>query len=408
MNRQPFRLKSPAWDAKLSPFWVRATRPFRRHMQLNTQRLLEIEVRGIDHLRSAVDAGAGVLITPNHPGHADSYAMYEAADQIGRPFFFMTAWQVFELGSPIARWVYQRYGCFSIEREGADLRAFKRAVQILNDESHPLVIFPEGDVYHCNDRVTPFREGTAAVALTAARHASRPIIAVPCGLKYQYIQDPTPELESVMSELEQSIHWRPRTSQPLAERIYRFAEAAVSLKELEHIGATKPGSLPDRVRGLIEHVLGGMERTHGLGARDQTVPERVKNVRRACLEKLETANGDPVAAAQLDAQLANLFFVVQLFSYPGDYVAERQTTERLAETIDKFEEDVLGHRTARIRGARRAIVQFGEPIDVHKFSERAVHPRKAAGPLTEMLEQNVQRLLDRMNNTSTGSAPEAD
>jgi 1-acyl-sn-glycerol-3-phosphate acyltransferase len=401
MNQQPFQLKSPAWDAKLSPFWVRATRWYRRHVQINSQRLLEVDVRGIDHLRAVVDRGAGVLITPNHPGHADSLAMYEAADLLGRPFFFMTAWQVFAMRGPVARWFYQRYGCFSIEREGADLRAFKRAVQILSDESHPLVIFPEGDVYHCNDRVTPFREGTAAVALSAAKHASRSIVAVPCGLKYQYIQDPTPELESVMSELERSIHWRPRTGQPLADRIYRFAEAAVSLKELEYIGATQPGSLPDRVRGLIDYVLGAMERTHAVSARDQTVPERVKNVRRACLEKLETSNGDPAAAARLDAELANLFFVVQLFSYPGDYVAERPTIERLAETIDKFEEDVLGHRTARIRAARRAVVHFGEPIDVREFAASAAQPRKAAGPLTERIENSVQRLLDTINHHAT-------
>ncbi len=408
MNQQPFRLKSPQWDARLSPFWVRFTRPYRRRMQLQVQRLLEIEVHGIDHLRSAVAGGAGVLITPNHPGHADSYAMYEAADQLGRPFYFMTAWQVFELASPIASWVYQRYGCFSIEREGTDLRAFKRAVQILSDESHPLVVFPEGDVYHMNDRVTPFREGTAVVALTAVKHASRPIVAVPCALKYQYVQDPTPELETVMSELEQHIYWRPRVSQPLAERIYRFAEAAISLKELEYMGATQQGPLPDRVRGLIEFVLGSLERFHGINTRDQTVPERVKNVRRACLEKLETVNGDPQLAAQLEHQLADVFFVIQLFSYPGDYVAEQPTTERLAETIDKFEEDVLGHRTARIRGSRRAIVQFAEPIDVRKFAEGAAQPRKAAGPLTEALENSVQRLLDKFSaqqSTTTETEP---
>ena len=401
MNQQPFRLKSPSWDAKLSPFWVRATRFYRRHVQLTKQRVLEIEVRGIENLRGVVDQGAGVLVTPNHPGHADCYAMYEAADQLGRPFFFMTAWQVFEMGSPIARWFYQRYGCFSIEREGADLKAFKRAVQILTDETHPLVVFPEGDVYHQNDRLTPFREGTAMVALTAAKHSKRPIFVVPCGLKYQYIQNPTPELETVMSDLERSIHWRPRTGLPLADRIYRFAEAAVSLKELEYIGATQTGPLPDRVRGLIEHVLVGMEHEYGLSSGDQTIPERVKNVRRACLEKLESANGDPAAAAQLDARLGDIFFIVQLFSYPGDYVAERPTIERLAETIDKFEEDVLGVGSASIRGTRRAIVQFGEPIDVRKFAEGATQPRKAAGPLTDTLEKSVQSLLDGINGRST-------
>ena len=30
-----------------------------------------------------------------------------------------------------------------------------------------LVIFPEGEIYHCNERVTPFREGAAAIAVAA-------------------------------------------------------------------------------------------------------------------------------------------------------------------------------------------------------------------------------------------------
>src|SRR3712207_8394705 len=42
--------------------------------------------------------------------------------------------------------------------------------------------------------------------------------------------------------------------------------------------------------------------------------------------------------------------LVQLYSYPGDYLAERPTIERLAETVDKLEEDGLGYHMARPRG----------------------------------------------------------
>ena len=61
----------------------------------------------------------------------------------------------------------------------------------------------------------------------------------------------------------------------------------------------------------------------------------------------------------------------------------------MAETIDKFEEDVLGHKTARIKGARRATVTFGEPIPIE--------PRKGtkeAAALTRVMEERVQVLLD--------------
>lgn len=395
MNRQPFQLKSPRWDARLSPFWVRMTRPLRRREQVRQQRLLEIDVRGLDRVKALVDQNAGVLITPNHPGHADSHVMYEAADRLGRPFYFMSAWQVFAMAGWFHRWSLRCHGCFSVEREGSDLWSFKRAVRILADETHPLVIFPEGDVYHLNDRVTPFREGTAAIALTAVRQTDRPLYAVPCAIKYHYIEDPTPELEGVMAELEQRILWRARPHLPLSERLYQFAEALLGIKEKEYTNTTGHGPLPQRIQALTDHVLNTLEKAHSLTPRGQTVPERVKDIRRACLEKQEQAEGDPVRLAEIQTHLEDVFFAVQLFSYPGDYVKESPSLERLAETIDKFEEDVLGHPTARIRGTRRGVIEFGEPIDVRHFAEGVTQPRKAARPLTNALECAVQELLDR-------------
>jgi hypothetical protein len=247
-------------------------------------------------------------------------------------------------------------------------------------------------VYHTNDRVTPFREGPAVIALTAQKHADRPVYVVPCATKYRYVRDPTPELEAVMTELERRLFLRPDPKQPLADRIARFAQAALSLKEIEYLGATQPGTLRQRITGLIEHILGNLEKAYSLSPRGQTVPERVKAVRRACLERHEK---DP--AADCDAHLDDVFLVVQLFSYPGDYVTERPTIERLAETIDKFEEDALGRPMATERGERSAVFQVGEPIAVAQFAAGAAQPRKAAGPLTDALEKAVQGLLDDLN-----------
>ena len=92
----------------------------------------------------------------------------------------------------------------------------------------------------------------------------------------------------------------------------------------------------------------------------------------------------------------DLFFVVQLFSYPGDYVAQRPTIERIAETLDKFEEDVLRADFPGIRGTRRAVVRFGEPIPVPK--ERQA-PR-AVEQWTDLIESRVQGLLDEVNQTA--------
>jgi len=89
--------------------------------------------------------------------------------------------------------------------------------------------------------------------------------------------------------------------------------------------------------------------------------------------------------------LDEVFLVVQLYSYPGDYVRENPTIERLAETLDKFEEDVLKCYSATVRGERQSTITFGEPIPVEYSRDRSVTAR-----LTSQLEEQVQQLLDAM------------
>ena len=95
----------------------------------------------------------------------------------------------------------------------------------------------------------------------------------------------------------------------------------------------------------------------------------------------------------LDNQMDDLFFVIQLFSYPGNYVEEKPTLERIAETLDKFEEDVLRAAYPGIRGERHADVRFGEPLEVPKERES----KNAVSEWTDLLEQKVQGLLDEIN-----------
>jgi len=215
-------------------------------------------------------------------------------------------------------------------------------------------------------------------------------VCVPCALKYEYTKDPMPELLRLMDELERRIHWRPRPDLPLKDRIYKFAEAAMALKEMEFLGHAGAGSLPERTGALANEVLRRLEARHGVDPGDSTIPERVKELRHVSLSELgKLEAGDP-RHKQLNDDLDDLFLVVQLFSYPGDYVAEKPSVERLAETLDKFEEDLLGKYGATIRATRRATVRFGEPVAVQAGRDR----KAAARELTDTLECRVQEMLN--------------
>ena len=391
----PYRMAAPPrwWGPNLKPWFVRFMRAYRLRRQRKEQQLMHVQVEGAEHVRTLIDSGQGVVIVPNHPTHADAYSMYAAADAVGTPFHFLSTWHVFDSEGYWGQKALQWHGCFSIDREGADMQAFRTAVAIVAEKNSPLVIFPEGEVYHQNDRVTPFREGPAVIALSAAKRAKRPIVCVPCGLKYFYLESPQAELLQVMDQLEHKIFWRPKRDVSLPERIVTFADAILTLKEKEWLGEPGRGSLVERTDQLAHHVLHQLELQEDLQPGERTIPERVKELRSKLLSRLkETAESETEQRASINDALDDVFFVVQLFSYPGDYLAE-PSVERLAETLDKFEEDVLGKYSATVRGPRKSIVRFGEPIPV----EAARNRRVAAAEMTHELEQRVQQLIVEIN-----------
>ncbi|MHC5083660.1 MAG: lysophospholipid acyltransferase family protein, partial [Planctomycetota bacterium] len=310
MNIQPYQTPPRMWDAKLKPWFVNLCGPLRKRLLKRTQRIERIETRGLEHVTDALAEGAGVLITPNHSSHADPPILVEVASRANTHLYFMAAWQVFAKTHRLRQLMFQMHGCFSVDREGTDMRAFRRAVEILQEQPQPLVIFGEGEVYHVNDRITPFRDGPAAIAITASKRAKRPIVCIPCAMKFEYTEDPTEDLLDLMSRLEERILWRPRPDLPLSERIYRFAAGLIGVKEVEYLGRTQDGDLPGRVKGLAEFVLARIEARHGITEPAGDLPDRVKACRREVIKELEHEEYSKLQQATMD--LEDLFMVIQL------------------------------------------------------------------------------------------------
>ncbi|QDU94160.1 lysophospholipid acyltransferase family protein [Lignipirellula cremea] len=405
MNRQPYGLPPKWWPPQMSQLWVRWTRRYRWSQLRRSQRIVKIDVQGGEHLTAALQSGAGVMITPNHSAHYDSAALYIAADRLNTPLYFMTAWQVFAMSSSFERLAMQRLGCFSIDRESNDRQAFKTAIDLLQHAGPPLVVFPEGDIYHVTDRVTPFREGAAAMALHAAKKAEREIAVVPCAIKFWYVNDPSTELFSLLDLLEERMFLRPLHRVSLTDRIHRIAEATLALKELDYLGRTASGRVRDRIGHLTEAILQQLEQRHELKPGQGNTPERAKALRQLIIRKADdmrkenpSKNGDAPPAMQqefrrLESDMDDVFFIMQLYSYPGDYLVEIPTLERLAETLDKFEEDILQRDLPRVRGQRRVQIRFGPPLTIEKERKG----RDQVAQLTHQMEAQVQALIDQIN-----------
>lgn len=399
MRRLPLTDELPYkfYPPKVSPFWVWAGRAYVRHLLRTRNRVYDVEVTGLEHVTPLLTRGDGVLVTPNHTDDADCQVLFDLARRVGRPFCYMAAYQIF---TGLNHGFLSRVGAFPVDREGSDLAAFRAAVEVLARGRYPLVVFPEGETYHQADRLTPLREGAAVLAATAAKkhaQAGRTVWIVPAALKYRFLDghDPLPALETLMGELEARYAWRPRPQRSLVERIYRYGEGTLGLLELDFLGAPRSGPLPERLEALRAHILGEMEGRRLARQSTEPAPVRVKGLRHACLEALADPATAPDEAVRLRRDLDDLFVVLQLFSYPGDYVRECPTLERVAETLTKLEEDALGNQGARPRGPRRALLRLGPPIDVGAHLAAAGGKARKVGPsLTSELETRMQGLLD--------------
>jgi 1-acyl-sn-glycerol-3-phosphate acyltransferase len=388
------------WPPRLRPALVRLLAPARRLWQRWQLKLRRVEVRGLEHFRHAAAAGHGVLITPNHFSYADPLVLLEAADRVRLPFYFMTAWQVFGAAGPLRRLVLRQHGCFSVDREGDDVRAFRHAVSVLRGKPNPLVIFPEGDLYRLRDRVTPFHEGPARVALLAARGGRR-VVCLPASITYHYVGDPAPQLARLLDRLERAFRWRPAAGRTIEQRVGRLTEAALALKELEYLGAAGSGPLAERIDALTGDILGRLEGEYGAERGGAGVPRRVHRLWRQVVGRMNRPSADDARRGRCQDDLNDLFAVLQVFCYGVGVGSGPADAETLAAVLDHLEEDILGAPVATPRADRDAVLTFGRPVMVHP--DRA--GRDAARLLTRTLEERVQALLDGTGARPHGERP---
>jgi len=386
------------WPPKPSRRWQRLLAPMHRYLLHRHHQIADVRFDGLERV-AALGERDGVLICPNHSYTGDGSVMLELIRRAPREIAIMAAWHVFRGHWGLDGFLLQRMGGFSVDREGCDRRAIRTAIELLST-GRGLIIFPEGEIYHLNERLTALREGVAFIAVSAQRELEKSKIdarvwLMPAAIRYEFVDDVLPELDRRLRAMEKRMLLKPPPKLPLHERIVRFGEMLLTIKEKEKLGRSNEsvGDLPARIRLLTEKLLERLETQHlSKTSPDETVPVRVKSLRRQLIETLCEESADPARLAAAREALDDVHMVLQLFSYPGDYVASAPTPLRMAETIEKFEEDLTSGRYAAPVGRRRAQVTLGTPIDV-RAQLGQTKARQAAGDLTTSLERHLQHLM---------------
>lgn len=374
----------------------------RRGFLPRDKRITQLTVHGIETLAHFREPGDRVVLIPNHPTHADAAIMLEAARRAGLTTQMMAAYDVF-LRSRLDAFLMQRLGAFSVDRDGSDARAMKTALSVLEHGRHALVVFPEGNVYLENDRVTPFSEGAAFLALRAARQLrdkGHRVLAVPVSIKATQLSDTRPQVAERLRGLAKTADVAITPSMTPAQAMAQIGTTLLQ-RNLKHRGLQPPpsGGLPSLIAQAAGSIMDRLESKLDITPKPgANLMDRIRKARQVIHEVRTDPDrlADHAAAATWadEAMLA-----LRLVSYSDDYVSSRPTLDRVEETAEKLAED-MHRRMMPPLTDRAAYVRFNEPIPLCDYVADTRPGRKQVRALTELCESRVQRGVDLLNQSN--------
>lgn len=366
---------------------------YRLHLKKN-EGVVDREVRHIERLKASLDAGHGILLCPNHCRTGDPIVMGWVAKAAGTHVFAMASWHLFNEGR-FKAFAIHRMGGFSIHREGMDRKSLDTAVEVVATAERPLILFPEGATSGSNDYLHPLLDGVAFIARTAAKRraksvANGKVVVHPIGIKYRFEGDIQRTALQVLADLEKNLSWRVYDELPVLTRIERIGLALLTLKELEYVGVPREGSLEQRISFLIEHILSPLE-TEWLGSvQTGGTIGRVKAVHMRLLPEMTAGQLSKDEYARRYRQLEALHLVQQLGFYPPGYLSSLPSVDRLLETLERLEVDMVGK--ARVHRSIKAILEVAPPIEVSVERERGAK----VDPLMAQIDASLREMLGRL------------
>ncbi len=365
--------------------------PFYLHRVWGIER---VDIRGVELLKSSIDAGNGVLVAPNHCRPCDPMLISMLARAADAPFFIMASAHLFTV-SRVQEWLLPRLGAFSIYREGLDRQALDVSMEILAETSRPLLIFAEGIVSRANDRLNVLQDGIGMIvkgALKRRMASGRPggVAVHAVAIRYFFNGDTMKAVLPVLESIEARLTWLPRPELSVEDRVRRIGAALLTLKELEYLGAPQGGTLPERIERVIDAMLVPLESEWIKGAQKGGVIARVKRLRSAIFPDILKGELDEPEKERRWRQLAMCYYAQALSLYPSDYITPDSPPEHLLETVERFEEDLTD--VARVHRPMRAVIEVCPALTLPASEEGMKRTGEIVPDLETKLSERIEAL----------------
>ena len=213
-----------------------------------------------------------------------SEVMSEVTRHLGIRPSFMAAYDVFARGR-VQAWIMQRTGAFSVDREGSDRKSMKCATNVLVEGRYPLIVFPEGNVYFCNDQVAPFAEGSSYIAMSAQKKLgmNNPVYVVPVSMKFTYLEDVRDHLRSSIRKIARRFETELDAEAEFGRELSRISTTALQrfLRQRGYSSSRKTESVDEQINNAAEQIIASLEEKIEISSKLNQITDRIRRVRAA-------------------------------------------------------------------------------------------------------------------------------
>lgn len=263
--------------------------------------------------------------------------------------------------------------------------------------------FPEGNVYLTNDRVSPFLDGAAFIALKAqAAAGGAAVTIVPMSIKFTHLTAPRTAITERMLQIgaDSGYAFPAGSSQRPLEAVLGLGRHILGMylkkHDLDHDIPDDAEALYHRLQSFAENLVGEVERGLGIDV-DGTaaLPSRITKTR-ARIHQLHTAP-DAAPHPEIDGLAERAILALRIHGYLTPYLTDCPTIDRYDETVERISEDFYSRNMPRT-GPRRVIARLAAPIDVRSFA--SMKSREAIAAITREMETRIQHGIDTINTSN--------
>lgn len=367
---------------------------------------LRLHPGALERLKSVANQRG--IICPNHCSEFDADVLFALSRAAGEAFYYLTAHEIFHAHHNWNMRPLQLLGCYPITRGMLDTDAYKTTQSLIIAGDRKLVVFPEGEISHQNNKVEALQHGTARMSFSAldkltAMGSGETIYLIPLALKYVYKKDIRKRLKFALSRLETAMELTVLNELAINERIIRcfnqFAVREAAGHNLQWNWQDVSVDLGSSIAKLRKDVLRGIACDLQLFVSESWTELTTAHFLKSTICDLlfhyhADTNSEP-NRKRLRAQLKEVKRVIDLITLDFNRLQTPLTQEQAAEFVLVLGREIFGRNV--LFGSIEALVDVGRPINLQDYARSFKSSRRQTlAQIDGLLRQELQSMLDTM------------